>query len=143
MMLWYKVCHIIFVVTWFAGLFYLPRLFVYTAESSNADVHAVLRIMQKKLYYYIMVPSAILATVSGLMLYMSMATYYAKAGWMHIKLLLVVILWLYHLSCGHYRRVLLGSKSWPSGKFFRFYNEIPSVILIVTVMLVILKPSFA
>lgn len=142
-MLWYKVGHIIFVITWFAGLFYLPRLFVYTAESNEPKVHAVLRVMQRKLYYYIMVPSAILATFFGFMLYVPMAAYYAHAGWMHLKLLLVAILWVFHMSCGHYRRVLLQNEGWPSGKFFRFYNEVPSIILIVAVVLVIFKPSFA
>ena len=143
MLLWYKIGHIIFIITWFAGLFYLPRLFVYMVESDKQDVHNVLRVMQRKLYYYITVPSAVLATTFGVLLYIPMGAYYAHSGWMHLKLLLVAFLWAFHVSCGYYRRLLLNNDNWPSGRFFRMYNEIPSVVLIAVVILVILKPQFS
>ena len=141
-MLWMKAGHIIFVITWFAALFYLPRLFVYHVESAQSAVHETLRVMQRKLYYYIMWPSAVAATILGVGLLVPVHSYYLKAGWMHLKLFMVLLLWVFHLSCGYYRkRLLMSQDAWPHGRFFRMYNEIPSIVLIVCVWAVVLKPQ--
>ncbi len=139
-MLWIKAGHIIFVITWFAALFYLPRLFVYQVESPHPQVHATLRIMQRKLYYYIMWPSSVAATGFGLVLFWPYHAFYSHASWMQLKLLMVLVLWCFQISCGHYRQLLLKDESWPSGRFFRIYNEIPTLVLFVTVIAVVIKP---
>lgn len=139
-MLWVKAWHIIFMVAWFAGLFYLPRLFVYHAASDDMISIARFKIMEKRLYFAITMPAAILTTISGLMLLALDPTLLGK-GWMQIKLLLVTALWMYHLylwllyenfnNNRHHREI-----------FYRIINEIPTIFLIIIVILVIIKPTF-
>src|SRR5262245_35370762 len=102
-MLWIKAFHIIFVVTWFSGLFYLPRLFVYHAMSEDAISIARFKIMERKLYYGIATPSAMLATLSGIWLLAGNFSVYVHLGWMQAKLVLVALLWVYHVLCGYYQ----------------------------------------
>jgi len=139
-MLWIKALHIIFVITWFAGLFYLPRLFVYHAMSNDAISLARFKIMERKLYYGIMTPSGILATGFGIWLFCFNYQAYLHAGWMQLKLGLVAILWIYHLFCNQYRKRFQQDVNQHSHVFYRWFNEVPVVILIGVVLLVILKP---
>lgn len=139
-MLMIKAFHIIAMVAWFAGLFYLPRLFVYHAQTKDALSLARFQIMERRLYYGIMWPSGVLTTLLGLALLSYAWPYYLQAGWMHAKLLLVVFLWIFHGACGHYRRILIRSTTTRSPKFYRIFNEVPTFFLISIVLLVVIKP---
>lgn len=139
-MLVMKAFHIIAMVAWFAGLFYLPRLFVYHADAKDAVSLERFKIMERRLYFGITWPAAIITTVLGLGLIMMNPDYYLKAGWMHAKLGLVILLWSYHLACGHYRRHIAETASYRSSRFFRVFNEIPTLLLISIVLLVVLRP---
>ncbi|MCE0723701.1 MULTISPECIES: protoporphyrinogen oxidase HemJ [Legionella] len=139
-MLYIKAFHIIAMVAWFAGLFYLPRLFVYHADTQDEKSLNRFKIMEKRLYYGITWPAAIVTTLLGLWLLSYNPSYYLKAGWMHAKLSLVVILWIYHLLCGHYLKAFAQNKNQKSPRFFRIYNELPTLLLIGIVILVVVKP---
>ncbi|KTD55838.1 transmembrane protein [Legionella santicrucis] len=139
-MLYIKAFHIIAMVAWFSGLFYLPRLFVYHADSHDAISLNRFKIMERRLYYGIIWPAALLTTILGLWLISYNPWYYLKEGWMHAKLSLVVLLWIYHLSCGHYLKAFAQDKNQKSVRFFRIYNEIPTLLLISIVILVVVKP---
>lgn len=139
-MLIYKALHIIAMVAWFAGLFYLPRLFVYHAETVDETSIARFKIMERRLYYGITWPAAIATSSLGLMLLSYNFSWYLKAPWMHAKLLLVLILWLYHLGCGHYLRAFAQDRNVKTTVFFRCYNEVPTLLLIAIVLLVVIKP---
>lgn len=139
-MLWLKALHVIFVVCWFAGLFYLPRLFVYHAMSDNKAVSEQLKVMEHKLYYYIMWPSLIGAAFFGLWMLFSRHHYYAHQMWMHFKLISVMILVAYHLLCGRYLSDFKHDRNKHSHKFYRYFNEIPSVFLVLIIILSFVKP---
>ncbi|MFJ1267501.1 protoporphyrinogen oxidase HemJ [Legionella lytica] len=138
-MLYFKAFHIIAMVAWFAGLFYLPRLFVYHADTHDEISNERFKIMERRLYYGITWPAAIITTVLGLWLLSYNPSYYMKAGWMHTKLTLVLILWGYHLLCGYYRKAFVEGKNQQSSRFFRIYNEIPTLLLVGIVLLVVVK----
>ena len=136
-MLWVKAFHIIFMVTWFAGLFYLPRLFVYHAMSEDQASIARFKIMERKLYYGIMTPGGVITVILGLWLWLG---YGIGGGWLHAKLALVVVLIFYHLYCG---KLLVDFKHDRNNKthiWFRWFNEFPVLILIAVVILVEVKP---
>ena len=136
-MLWTKTFHIIFVVTWFAGLFYLPRLFVYHADAKDEISLERFKIMERKLYFGISTPSAILAIGSGLILWL----YYGFTGmWLMYKLLLVMILAAYHIWCFKYLIDFKKDRNRKSHVFYRWFNEVPVVLLVAIVALVVLKP---
>lgn len=137
--LWLKAFHIIAMVAWFAGLFYLPRLFVYHAQATDAVSITRFKIMERRLYYAITWPAAVLTTVLGLLLLM-LSPYYLKAGWMHVKLTLVVLLWVYHLGCGHFLKQFSQDKNGRDAKFYRYYNEAPTLLLIAIVIMVVVRP---
>ncbi len=139
-MLWVKAFHIIAMVAWFAGLFYLPRLFVY--HSNNNDINTVqcFEVMERRLYFGIMWPAALLTTVLGIWLILFNPNYYLHAGWLHAKLSIVILIWAYHLTCGYYRKQFLANKNNKSPRFFRFFNEVPTILLISIVLLVVVKP---
>lgn len=139
-MLWVKALHIIFVITWFAALFYLPRLFVYHALSEDKPSIERFKIMERKLYRGIMMPSAILATIFGLWLFWQGIAYYKNAGWMHAKLVMVALLWVYHFSCGYYVKVFKQDTNQHSDIFYRWFNEIPVIFLLGIVILAVVKP---
>src|SRR5688572_26157538 len=101
-MQWLIAFHVISVVCWFSGLFYLPRLFVYHVSCEDAPGKARFKIMEHKLYYYITMPSAIFTTIFGLCLWLPHYNYYSHMNWLHAKLILVLCLWAYHLVCGYY-----------------------------------------
>lgn len=135
-MLWLKAFHIIFVVSWFAGLFYLPRIFVNLAMAEADTEKTRLNLMAHKLYRF-MAPLAILALVLGLWLWLG---YGIGGGWMHAKLALVVLLIGYHLYCGHLVKIFAADKNTRSHKFYRFFNEAPVLILMAVTILVVVKP---
>lgn len=138
-MIWVKAFHIIAMVAWFAGLFYLPRLFVYHAEARDEISLTRFKIMERRLYYGIMWPAALVTTGLGLSLLTVNLTYYLHAPWMHGKLGLVVLLWGYHLVCGHYLRVFRLDGNTRTALFYRVWNEIPTVMLIGIVLLVVVR----
>jgi putative membrane protein len=124
-------------VTWFAGLFYLPRLFVYHAMSDDASGIERFKVMERKLYYGIMTPGAVLTILFGLWLWLG---YGISGGWLHAKLALVIVLIGYHLYCGRLLADFKYDRNRHSHVYYRWFNEIPVVILIVVVILVVVKP---
>lgn len=139
-MLWLKAFHVIAVVCWFAGLFYLPRLFVYHAQTEDSIGCERFKIMERKLYYGIMWPSLILSAVFGVAMLGQNPDYYRSQGWMHAKLALVALLGVYHFFCGHYRKAFEQDRNVKSHVFFRVFNELPVLALIAIVILVMVKP---
>jgi putative membrane protein len=134
---WIKAFHIIFVITWFAGLFYLPRLFVYHAMATDRISMDRFKVMERKLFYGIMTPSAVLAIGLGIWLWLA---YGFGGAWLHIKLALVIVLVAYHAYCA---KLLLDFKHDrnPHGHvFYRWLNELPMIILIAVVILAVVKP---
>lgn len=136
-MLWIKSLHIIFMVTWFAGLFYLPRLFVYHAVAEDQTGIDRFKIMERKLYYGIMAPGAILTIIFGLWLWLG---YGFSGGWLHIKLALVIILIGYHLYCGRLLKAFKQDRNCHGHVFYRWFNEFPVLILFAVILLVELQP---
>ena len=138
--LWVKALHIAFMVAWFAGIFYLPRLFVYHAESKNSDVHQQLKIMERRLLYFV-TPFALLTLIFGLMLiYMMGSEWFIASHWLHIKLLLVSVLFVYHGYCFKLLSDFKNDRNSRSGKFYRVFNELPVLILFAVIILAVLKP---
>ena len=137
--LWIKALHIVAVVCWFAALFYLPRLFVYHAMSEDEPSKARFIIMERKLYRGIMTPSMIATLVFGFwLLYLNPA--WVQMGWMHLKLLLVALLIAYHMMCGAQLKRFARAENARSHVFYRWFNEVPVLLLIVIVVLVVVKP---
>ncbi|BCA95535.1 membrane protein [Legionella antarctica] len=139
-MLFVKAFHIITLVAWFAGLFYLPRLFVYHADTKDTVSLDRFKIMERRLYYGITWPAGIATTLLGIWLICYNPAYYFKAGWMHAKLSLVLLVWLYHLFCGHYCRLFTADKNVKTSRYFRFFNEMPTLLLVGIILLVVVKP---
>jgi len=135
-MLWVKAFHIIFVTSWFAGLFYLPRLFVNHAMETNKDALSRLMLMEQKLYRFMM-PLAVLALAFGLWLWLG---FNISGSWLHAKLGLVAGLVAYHLYCGKIMRDFAAGESTRSHVWYRWFNEIPVIILLIVVILVVVKP---
>ncbi len=136
-MLWVKALHIIFMVTWFAGLFYLPRLFVYHAMSDDLPSVERFKVMERKLYYGIMTPGAVLTIISGLWLWLGFGI---SGSWLHPKLLLVALLIANHYYCGRLLSDFRLDRNRHSHIYYRWFNEIPVVLLIAVVILVVVKP---
>ncbi len=124
-------------VTWFAGLFYLPRLFVYHAMSDDVLGIERFKVMERKLYYGIMTPGAVLTVLFGLWLWLG---YGISGGWLHAKLALVIMLIAYHLYCGKLLADFKHDRNHHGHVYYRWFNEIPVVILIAVVMLAVVKP---
>lgn len=140
-MLWLKAFHIIGVVTWFAALFYLPRLFIYHTLADDKPSIERFKVMEHKLYYYIMMPSFIVTSVFGLWLLFGYSYFYLETMfWLDIKLLLVVFLIIYHFYCGHFVKVFKNDGNTHNDKFYRIFNELPTIILIAVVILAVVKP---
>lgn len=140
MIIWLKALHLISMVAWFAGLFYLPRLFVYHAEATDAVGIARFKIMERRLYRGIMTP-AMLATLifGGSMLYLGWPLY-KTMGWLHLKLLLIVLLIGYHHVCGALLKKFARDANAHSSKYYRWFNEIPTVLLVGIVVLAVIRP---
>lgn len=139
-MLWIKAFHLVFVVTWFAAIFYLPRLFVYHAMATDKVSLDRFEVMERKLYRGIAMPSAILATLLGFWLMGSQWQYYANTGWLHLKIVLVALLWGYQLYCSVLLKRFAAGKNQHSDRFYRVLNELPVFLLIGIVILVVVKP---
>ena len=136
-MLWIKSLHVIFVVAWFAGLFYLPRLFVYHAQSDDVISRERFKVMERKLYRGIMTPAMVLAIVSGVWLWLG---YGIKGGWLQAKLVLVAILIGYHFWLGKLVDDFARDDNRRTHVFYRWVNELPTVLLVLIVILVVVKP---
>ena len=136
-MLWIKALHIIFMVTWFAGLFYLPRLFVYHAMAEDTPGKEGFKVMERKLYWGIMAPGAVLTIVFGAWLWLG----YGFTGvWLHAKLAIVALLVAYHLYCGRLLADFARDRNTKSHLWYRWFNEVPTVFLIAAVILTVVKP---
>lgn len=138
-MLVVKALHIVFVVSWFAGLFYLPRLFVNHAMVEDTATRERLALMEHKLYRF-MTPLGILAVVFGFWLWFGYGDMIAIGGWLHAKTALVIGLIGYHLYCGRLMRDFAAGRNRRSHVWYRVFNEIPVLVLFVVVFLVVLKP---
>ena len=136
-MLWVKSFHVIFMVTWFAGLFYLPRLFVYHAMAEDRASIERFKVMERKLFYGIMTPGGLITVVLGLWLWLG---YGITGGWMHTKFALVLVLIAYHAYCGKLLVDFKHDRNTRSHVFYRWFNEFPVLLLIAIVILVIVKP---
>jgi len=137
-MLWLKAFHVIFVVTWFAGLFYLPRLFVYHAVAEDAASRARFEVMERRLFG-IMTIGAVLAAVFGLSM-IALAPGYLAQGWLHAKLTLVLLLIGYHVWCGRLVTRFRTGHNTHSQRWYRYFNEAPSLLLVAIVILAVVKP---
>ncbi len=136
--LWLKALHIVFVVTWFAGLFYLPRLFIYHAAATDAVSLERFIVMERRLFV-IMTIGATLAALFGLSILVAIPAYLGF-GWMHAKLTFVALLIAYHVWCLFLMRDLRAKRNVRSQKWYRWFNEAPALLLIVIVVLVVVKP---
>ena len=136
-MLWIKALHIIFMVTWFAGLFYLPRLFVYHALTTDTVGSERFKVMERKLFYGIMTPGGVLTLISGVWLWLG---YDYSGGWLHAKLALVAVLIAYHVYCGRLMLDFRHDRNRHGHVYYRWVNEFPTLILIAAVILVVVKP---
>ena len=136
----FKSLHLIAVISWMAGLLYLPRIFVYHSEAEDKSQKTVFKVMERKLYNYIMMPAMMLSWLFGVLLIHSLSFSVFSELWMQIKIISVVILTYYHFTLGKYLNDFAIDNNQKSPKFFRIYNEIPTVILIVVIFIVIFKP---
>lgn len=136
----FKSLHLIAVISWMAGLLYLPRIFVYHSDADHVSQNKVFKIMEKKLYNYIMMPAMIISWLFGVLLIHSLGFSVFTELWMQIKTIAVIILTIYHFSLGKYLKDFSLDNNQKSSRFFRIYNEIPTVILIVVIFIVIFKP---
>ena len=137
---WIEAFHVISMVCWFAGLFYLPRIFVYHAKTTDKNISEQFKIMEYRLYYYITWPSAILTAVFGFWLLSLNYDAYSHMMWLHIKLILVATLAIFHLLCGKYLHDFKRDNNQKSEKFYRLLNEYPTIILIAVIILTFVKP---
>lgn len=139
--MWLKSLHIIFMTTWFAGLFYLPRLFVYHAMSEDATSQERFKTMERKLYRGIMTPGMIATLVFGVWMLVDYAwALYGRMGWLHLKLVLIALLVGYHLWCGRLLAAFRDDRNRHGHVWYRWFNEVPVLFLIAIVLLAGLKP---
>ena len=137
----FKSLHLISVISWMAGLLYLPRIFVYHAENSeDKKISDVFKIMEKKLYFYIMTPAMIFSWIFGLLLIHSIGFHQLGQMWMVLKIIFVIFLTLYHFYLGKTLNQFKFDQNTHSHKFYRLINEIPTILLILIVFVVIFKP---
>lgn len=139
-MLWIKAFHIVFVVCWFSGLFYLPRLFVYHAMSEDQISKDRFVIMERKLFWGITTPSAVLTVAFGTWMLIGNWSYFMAWWWMHVKLALVGLLLIYHCYCWWHMKRLRENSNQRTHVFFRIFNELPVFLLIGIVILIVVKP---
>ena len=136
----FKSLHLIAVISWMAGLLYLPRIFVYHSEASHESQKTTFKIMERKLYNYIMMPAMLLSWLFGVLLIHSLGITVFFELWMQIKTILVLILTFYHFLLGKYLNNFALDDNQKSSKFYRVINEVPTTILIVVVFVVVFKP---
>jgi len=137
---WIKAFHIIAMVAWFAGLFYLPRLFVYHATHTRGESHTLFCTMERKLYRLIMGPAMVLTLVLGASMASMNWEYLVDGGWFHAKMMVVLLLVAFHFHCGRMVAQFAAGTQQCSERFFRLYNEVPTIGLMVAVILVVTRP---
>ena len=136
----FKSLHLISVISWMAGLLYLPRIFVYHSENNNEIITTVFKTMERKLFYYIMTPAMILSWLFGLVLIHEIGFVQLSSLWLQLKLILVSILTGYHFYLGILLNKFKLDQNQKSSKFYRYINEIPTLLLILIIFIVIFKP---
>ena len=136
----FKSLHLIAVISWMAGLLYLPRIFVYHTEASHESQRNIFKIMERKLYNYIMMPAMLLSWLFGVLLIHSLGFNIFLELWMKVKVILVSILTFYHFLLGKYLSDFAIDNNQKSSRFYRIINEVPTIILIVVVFVVVFKP---
>ena len=136
----FKSLHLIAVISWMAGLLYLPRIFVYHSENDNEIISSVFKTMEKKLFYYIMTPAMILSWFFGLILIHEIGFNQLSNLWLQLKLLFVILLTIYHFYLGSLLAKFKSDLNEKTSKFYRYINEIPTLFLILIVFIVIFKP---
>ena len=136
----FKSLHLIAVISWMAGLLYLPRIFVYHAEADHDSQKLVFKTMERKLYNYIMMPAMLLSWIFGVLLIHSLGFEVFYEKWMQIKTVAVALLTFYHFTLGKYLNDFATDNNQKTSKFFRIYNEIPTIILILVIFVVVFKP---
>mgnify|MGYP006198734179 CR=1 FL=1 len=139
--LFFKSLHLIAVISWMAGLLYLPRIFVYHVESNHESQNNIFKIMERKLYNFIMMPAMLLSWLFGIFLIHNIGLTAFSELWLQIKIIAVLILTYYHFTLGVYLKAFAIDNNQKTSKFFRIYNEIPTIILIVVIFVVIFKPQ--
>ncbi len=138
--LWLKSFHIFFVIAWFAGIFYLPRLFVYHASTQEQAVKDQFKIMERRLWWFVL-PFAVLTGITGIgMIHMYGKAWMAASGWLHAKLTLVALIYVYYAYLFKVMKQFERDDNTHSSKFYRFLNEAPVLVLLAIVILVIVKP---
>ncbi|NCP63677.1 MAG: CopD family protein [Paraglaciecola sp.] len=142
LILWLKALHIFFMVAWMAGLFYLPRLFVYHAQSQEPAVHEQLKIMERRLWWFV-TPFAVLTLLFGLALIYSYGkAWFVASHWLHLKLALLVLIYAYHAYLYVLLKQFATDNNTHSSRFYRFLNEAPVLALLAIICLAIIKPTF-
>ena len=137
----FKSIHLIAVISWMAGLLYLPRIFVYHVENNkDQNISDVFKVMERKLYFYIMMPALILSWIFGMILVFSLGLEVLNTLWMKVKLISVILLTFYHFYLGHCVGCFVRNQNINSSKFYRIINEVPTILLILIVFIVIFKP---
>lgn len=137
--LWFKALHIISVMAWMAGLFYLPRLYVYhTQASKGSELSETLKVMERRLLRAIMYPAMVSSLIFGILLLFEIQAW--KQGWLHVKLLSIFGMIVFHFMLARYRIAFLEDRNQKSEKFYRMINEVPTVLMIVIVIMAIVKP---
>ncbi len=136
----FKSLHLIAVISWMAGLLYLPRIFVYHSEATHETQKTVFKTMERKLYNYIMMPAMLLSWLFGMLLIHNLGFNVFSELWMQVKTALVIILTFYHFLLGRYLEDFATDNNIKSSKYFRIINEVPTIILIVVVFIVVFKP---
>ena len=136
----FKSLHLIAVISWMAGLLYLPRIFVYHSENNNEIISNVFKTMERKLFFYIMTPAMTLSWIFGLVLIHEIGFNQLDSLWLQLKLILVVILTVYHFYLGLLLNQFKVDQNKKTSKFYRYINEIPTLMLILIVFIVIFKP---
>ena len=136
----FKSLHLISIISWMAGLLYLPRIFVYHAEADHDSQKLVFKTMERKLYNFIMMPAMLLSWIFGILLIHSIGFGAFNEKWMQIKTVAVVLLTFYHFTLGKYLNDFAVDNNEKTSKFFRIYNEIPTIILILVIFVVVFKP---
>lgn len=139
-MLWIKAIHLMAMVTWFAGIFYLPRLFVYHAMAEDQPSIERFKVMERKLYRGITTPSMVATLIFGFWLLGTNAEYYLQQGWLHAKLVLIAVLVGYHFVCGHFVRLFRDDRNTHGHVFYRWFNELPVLLLVGIIILAVVRP---
>lgn len=140
MVLWIKALHVFFMIAWLAGIFYLPRLFVYHASTEDANVKAQFSIMEKRLWFFV-TPFAILTAVFGItLIYLYGVAWFKASGWLHVKLTLLFAIYGYHIYLYRLMKAFERDDNKHSSKFYRILNEAPVLLLLAIVILAVVKP---